>query len=506
VLTFARPAIGLLVALVLGASFPPAGTASSPEDALAANGLAVATPGVCDGLASLTPDVWQGAGVTPGADDQWDNDANWSLGIAPVHLSNPYVCIPAGGLPVIRAGQNAALVALDVAANAVLRVDEGGRLYLYGGESTPSTIRGRVVLDGSALAGPAQVEVAGTLVLHSSGSSQATLTTRECAYLPGPYPPGEPPCVPGVPLLGAVGRVTVDDGGVMDVSGGLVNLGDQYQLLVHGLLGVHDGGSIAADHGTLLELRPHTTATAGTGTLRFADDGGYVEGKNDFGVAALSTVVNQGQIVKSGGTGTSVVTGSYSQPRPGAVTVRSGSLLLPSGSSTPASVNAGASYGTGRCLAPRQPGCQPQTFDLDEQNVRFRVPATDRSGAAVLVQELSSASSPADIGMPVEAHATGLSTIPSDPAILSLRYDERLLGGRDWTSVEVYREATGTTTYVRLRPCRADGTPPSGQVACVDRRGLPGSSRNVYDDDGPGSAPDVIMVMRTLQTSRWVAR
>jgi hypothetical protein len=303
-----------------------------------------------------------------------------------------------------------------------------------------------------------------------------------------------------------VGQVKVDDQGLVDVSGGLVNLGDQYQLQVHGLVSVHDGGSIAADRGTRLELLPHTGLTAGTGTLRFADDGSYLEGKNDFGIAALSTVVNQGQIVKSGGTGTSLVTGTYSQSSGGAVTVGSGNLLLPSGSSTPASVTAGSGYGTGRCLVPRQPGCQPQTFDLDQQNVGFRVPATDGSGASVLVQELSSASSPTDIGLPVEAHATGLSTTASDPAILSLRYDERLLDGRDWQSIDIYREATGTTTYVKLRPCRADGSPPSGQVACVDRRGLADSSRNVFDDEGPGSAPDVIMVIRTLQTSRWVAR
>ena len=30
-------------------------------------------------------------------------------------------------------------------------------------------------------------------------SSQATLTTRECAYFPGPYPASEPPCIPGFP-------------------------------------------------------------------------------------------------------------------------------------------------------------------------------------------------------------------------------------------------------------------------------------------------------------------
>ncbi len=116
-LTFSRFVIGSVAALILGASVPAAGT---PATALPipTEGL----PSVCDVLAGLTPDVWQGAGVTPGADDQWDNDANWSLGIAPLHLSNPYVCVPAGGLPVIRGGQDARLVALDVASDAVLQV------------------------------------------------------------------------------------------------------------------------------------------------------------------------------------------------------------------------------------------------------------------------------------------------------------------------------------------------------------------------------------------------
>ena len=77
----------------------------------------------CDALPGLTPNVWQGLGVDPDADDQWENDANWSLGLAPLRLSDPYVCIPAGGTPVIGAGQEAQLVALDVAAGAELTVE-----------------------------------------------------------------------------------------------------------------------------------------------------------------------------------------------------------------------------------------------------------------------------------------------------------------------------------------------------------------------------------------------
>ena len=232
----------------------------------------------------------------------------------------------------------------------------------------------------------------------------------------------------------------------------------------------------------------------------------YLEGRNDSGITELGTVVNQGLIVKSGGDGTSLLTGTYSQPAPGAVNVGSGTLLLPSGSSTPASVGGGAGYGSGRCLVAGQSGCQAQTFDADRQNVQFQVPTEDTTGASVRIEELTTASSADDIGFPVEAHATGLSATAGAPAIISLRYDERILDGRDWTSVNVFRRASGTAPYVALQPCLANGGPPSGQVACVDRRGLAGSSRNVIDAEGPGTAPDVIMVIRTVDTSRWVAR
>ena len=484
-----------VVAIVLGTSLlAPAGASQS------------STILDCDALPGLTPNVWQGLGVDPDADDQWENDANWSLGIAPLRLSDPYVCIPSGGTPVIGAGQEAQLVALDVAADAQLTVDAGGKLFLYGGALTPSTIRGRVEVIGATIGGPGRVEVSGSLHVRSLGpSGPANITTRECALFAGPYRLGEEPCVPGLPIIGATGRIVVDDDGVVDVSGGRVNLADEFEITVHGLLRVHDDGFLAADHGTRLELLPHSAATPGTGTLRFEDDGDYVEGSNDSGISELGTVVNQGLIVKSGGNGTSLLTGTYSQPAPGAVTVGSGTLLLPSGSMTPASVAAGAGYGSGRCLTP-EPGCLAQTFGADRQNVQLQVPTEDSTGASVLIRELSTASSALDIGYPVEAHATGLSATAEAPAILSFRYDERVLNGRDWTSIDVFRRASDGAPYVALQPCLANGDQPRGQVACVDRRGLAGSSRNVVDAEGPGSAPDVIMVVRTVGTSRWVAR
>ena len=476
-----------VVATVLGASL------------LAPAGASQSAPLVdCDALPGLIPNVWTGLGVDPDADDQWENDANWSLGIAPLRLSDPYVCIPAGGTPVIGAGQEAQLVALDVAAGGELTVETGGKLFLYGGSLTPSTIRGRVDVVGATFGGPGRVDVSGSLNMLSLGpSAPATITTRECA---------PELCLLELPIIGATGRIVVEDEGVVDVSGGRVNLADEFRITVHGLLRVHDDGFLAADHGTRLELLPHSGPTAGAGTLRFEDDGDYVEGSNDVGIAELGAVVNQGLIIKSGGSGTSLVTGTYSQPSPGAVTVDSGTLLLPSGSPTPATVASGGGYGSGRCLAPAQPGCLAQTFALDRQNAQFQVPTEDSTGASVVIQESVTKSSAADIGFPVEAHATGLSATAAAPAVLSLHYDERILGGRGWTSINVFRRAEDGAPYMALQPCLPDGAPPLGQVACVDRRGLPGSSRNVVDAEGSGNAPDVIMVVRTVDTSRWVAR
>ena len=212
-------------------------------------------------------------------------------------------------------------------------------------------------------------------------------------------------------------------------------------------------------------------------------------------------------IIKSGGNGTSLLTGTYSQPSPGAVTVDSGTLLLPSGSPTPATVAAGGGYGSGRCLAPAQPGCLAQTFGLDRQNAQFQVPTED---------------SYRRLGRDPGAlhHVVGSSTSASrsrrtPPACQPLQRLPRscrfAMTNGSWTGEAGPRSTSSDARsdgapYVALQPCLPDGAPPLGQVACVDRRGLAGSSRNVVDAEGSGNAPDVIMVVRTVDTSRWVAR
>jgi hypothetical protein len=220
----------------------------------------------------------------------------------------------------------------------------------------------------------------------------------------------------------------------------------------------------------------------------------------------MSSFVNQGTIKKSIATGVSVIEAAYSRVSPGAVRVLSGTLTLPSGSFTGALVRGGRSYGSGSCFTGTL-GCRPTTFGTDRMFGKLTVPAADTAGASVVVREEAAKVRAADISPPVVAHATGMLESRAALARLTLRFDERLLSGRGWRQVNVYRKASASAPWVRLPACRtSDGRPPVGSPACVDRRGLSGSSRNVYDVEGPGANPDVIMVVRTTKTSRWVGR
>lgn len=457
--------------------------------------------------------VWQGLGVGPGTTDEWEDAGNWSTGVPPTTVGADHdVCIPTGGVPRIDAGEEEHLTTLDVASGATVHVDEGGKLFLYGDQTADqdSAIRGggRIEVVGATIGGTAKLHVLGTLALVNNGPGAAsTVLTRDCAYdaTPGGSYPGEETCTSPVPtpVSGPTGLIEVADAGVLDVQGGGVNLGDQFALVVRGLLRVRAGAYLAADHGTRLELRPHLTAAAGTGTLRFEGDGGYLQGKitSDTGIATLSALVNQGRIEKTGGSGRTLVSASYTQPSPGKVSVSTGTLLLPTGPATPAFVDGGVTYGTGRCEVAQATGCALTTTPSFRQSAQLRVPGIDASGAGVVVRKLG-ARSAVDLGYPFRVHATGLTATARRPAIISLRFDASVLAGKRWPRVKVLRKS-GSAPYRVVRACLSTGRPPAGEVACVDRRGLAGSSRNVPNTSG---APDVIMVVRTVATSRWVGR
>lgn len=447
----------------------------------------------------LTANEWQGLGVGPGTTAEWENAANWSLGHAPLTNDEPndYVCIPAGGLPVIANGEEAHVSVLDVEGGATLELAEGAKLFVESA-TRPSQVRsgGTLRVIAAGFGGPAKVNVLGTLVWRSLNTGAASIMTRECSVYP--------PACPG-PVVGDPGEIEVGDSGLVAIDGRGVNLKDEYRFVVRGTVRLTNQGYIAADRGTAFELRPKL-ADAGGGLFDIRNNGGYYEGMTLFGVTSMSSFVNQGTIKKSVSTGVSVIDGAYSRLSPGSVEVLSGTLTLPAGSTTAALVRGGRSYGSGRCLTGAL-GCQPTTFADDRMFGRLTVPTADTAGASVVIREEATKVRAADISPPIVAHATGMLESRSALARITLRFDERLLSGRGWRKVNVFRKASPSAPWVKLPACRtSDGRPPVGSPACVDRRGLAGSSRNVFDLEGPGSNPDVIMVVRTTKTSRWVGR
>ncbi len=439
--------------------------------------------------------VWDGGG----GDGLWSTGANWSNNMEPnmTYGSTGYVCIPNGASVTVGEAVRGDVQAIDVQGGATLTLATGSKLYVYGDQATrPSVLRAtsRTYLSG-ALGGPGRIDLLGTLWWRSTANGASTITTRDCSL----------GAACGAQVVGPTGLLEVGNSGVVQVDDRGVNLFDQYTMRVRGQVRLSSQGYVAADRGTRFELAAKT-GTSGTGTLTLANNGGYYEGRTLDGLTTLSAFVNGGRIVKSGGGGTSVIDATYSTTPAGRIQVTSGSLILPDGTTQAATVAAGRSFGNGRCSVPTF-GCTPTTDPgVDLQNETFQVPPADTSGASVQVTEI--AGGPADrIGSQVTLHATGLAASPLAPAVVEFRYDSSVLSGKTWRDIRIFRRADGSNSYVEALACDSQGRPPAGSVACVDRREQSTSSRNVNDPGDPaGAAVDVILVVRTTATSRWVAR
>ncbi len=440
--------------------------------------------------------VWDGSA----GDGRWSTPSNWSNNLEPsmLYADNGYVCIPQGAVVTLAAGERGDVQAVDLQSGATLVMQTGSKLYGYGDQATrPSVIRGGAgVTMSGALGGPGRIDLLGQLRWRSTASGASTIATRDCAL--------GATCTE--PVSGPVGHLEVNNSGLLLIDGRGVNLADQYRIVVRGQARLAGQGYIAADRGTAFELQPKIGAT-GVGVFQIGNDGGYYEGRTLLGFTALSRFVNAGRLVKTAGAGTSVISATYSVVGAGQLQVNAGTLLLPDGVTKTAQVAAGRSYGTGTCADFGVYACQPVTEPgVDLQNATFQVPASDTNGARIQVTEV--AGGPAGrIGSTVQLHNTGLAATPGAPAVFTLRYDSSILGGRGWSQVEILRRADGATAFLPVPACTSQGTPPTGQVACVDRRGLPGSSRDELDQgDPPGAPVDAVMVVRTTGTSRWVGR
>ncbi|HET7398904.1 MAG TPA: hypothetical protein VFJ94_10320 [Intrasporangium sp.] len=471
---------GRAAALVIGAALAALGAPS------ALTAPASAAPAFCS-LTGMQKNVWTGAA----GDGLWVTPGNWSRNRAPdlTDRSTGYVCIDAHGPVTMAAGESAELQAIDVATGTTLNLQRGSTLLVHGDQATrPSYLRGGSVtaLSGT-LGGPGRIELLGRLTWTSTTLGASTITTRRCGT--------GGTC--GAAVTGPRGLLVVGDNGLVDVTPLGVNLFDQYQLKVRGTLRLRGTAYVAADRGTSLELLPRTTTT-GVGTLLITNNGGWYEGRTLYGVSALSAVTNAGLVHKSAGTGTSVVVGSYTRAGAGTIRVGQGTLSMPDQVRHAVTVGSTDAYGFGACNGSSY-ACEPVADAQQPQTGTIRVPASDADGA--LIELAPDGPGPAGtLGEQVHAGATGMTVSSTDPAVLGLRYDTSVLGGRTWRQLVVERAPTGTTSYAIVPACPSSGEPPTtGIKACVDRRGLATSSRTLPDGDA-------LMVVRTTGFSRWRAR
>ena len=187
-----------------------------------------------------------------------------------------------------------------------LEVTEGGKLFVYGDQSSrPSTFRTRaptVLLEAgthrrSRPDRRRRPDGLGRCRRHRAGAPPPSPPTRATWTSPACRPPA-----PGAWSIGDTGRLTVDGRGV--------NLFSRYRIVVRGPMILTGQSYVAADHDTAVELRARTSGT-GVGVLDLRNDGGIYEGiARDE--PTLADVVNGGLILKRSGTGTSAITGDYS--------------------------------------------------------------------------------------------------------------------------------------------------------------------------------------------------
>ena len=126
------------------------------------------------------------------------------------------------------------------------------------------------------------------------------------------------------------------------------------------------------------------------------------------------------------------------------------------------------------------------------------LPSNEDDGATVAVTLDPDTVGDQALGSVIEVETQDLDVSRTAPAVLQLRYDSTLLEQdgvvRTWRDLEVMHQPSDGS-YHRVVPCTKGGAIPRDEVACVDRRGKPESSRPV--DGG------VMMVVLTIETSRW---
>jgi hypothetical protein len=407
--------------------------------------------------------LWLGGAGT------WADATKWSKGRAPGVGNRDYACIPQGSAVVVDpTTPRLDLNLLELGLGSRLTLSPGTSLFVWGDQDDVRSITKRdsiVEVDGATLGGGGRLHVIGTLDMHSSaGGSPALLTTMPA----------------GSTYSGKPGILEIGDAGTLDLRGPEpVRLSTRYLVDVHGRARTLDRSGILADNGTTMMLQPHYRGP-GVGKLILLNAGDFARGSR-AGIDVPPTFVNRGRIAKRG-TGLTEIEGRYfGNGKTSGDAGGNGAMLIP-----PLSFEKTA-------------GGDIRLTEKNPQVAKITFPAIDADGADATIEPLTGVDVPGAVGYPMKVHATGLVANVADPAVIELRYDASLFGGKGEPTADpaalTVRHADGPDAYYTEVPLCLGGSAdiPLGAFACVD----PDNSR--VDDDG-----NVVMVVRTTITSRWI--
>ncbi len=434
-------------------------------------------------LTGMTTFLWDGGGDGT----SWSDADNWADGAVPgtADPAGAYVCIPGGSTVDMAAGDIATVQAVDTEITSRLDIAADAGLFVYGDPATrASVVAGDISADG-ALGGPGVIhDLAETELPFFAGSVRADLLVSDpCTAFPE-LPPHLCTSTEGTLISyggGGVGALRLVAGYDLLLQGGSADLGP-------GGLGMSPGSRLVIGHEA--------------GVAIFGDGDIYALAPGP----TRPVVVNRGSIDHYPSvpmfTDETTTIGTAYQGR-GTVQVWFGTrLIIADGSTRPVALTARSRFGSGPCRRVAD-HCTFTTLagPGKRQSATFQAPSSQPESQEALsrVRPRPDLRRPGDLGSPYVVHAAELSATAATPAIIELRYDGSLLHGRTWRRVEIFRQHAPGGPWQRIRSCRADGTPRGSASACVDRRRLEISSRQV-----PGSGGDAILVVRTTVTSRWV--
>ncbi len=403
-----------------------------------------------------------------GGSGLWSDASKWSGGDVPgLDSRDEEACIPPGSDVVVDGSSpRIDLAALDLARDSRLSLQPGTALFVWGDQRVfRSTTRRTSVLevDGATLGGAGRWRVMGTLIVHrSAGGVAANLSTRPVKSS----------------VAGRSGILQIGDTGTLRVEGsGNIRIAKEYLVDVRGRALLVDDAGLRADHGTSFLLQPRAR-NRGVGRLVILNDRGFAAGRRD-GIRDAATFVNRGSVVKREATGTSVVEGRYFGG--GRVVEKSGEIRLP------LPIVEGGAPGSGPCGNAH--------FCTAEQDATVRIPVTDADGARIEVTRADAAGVKGVVAVALRIQATDLEASFAYPAVLRLGYTAAALrwagAPADPARLDVAR-AEGSGAYADIPRCESHEIP-LGATSCLD---VESSSRT-----GGG----VLLVVRTVQLSRWVA-